>query len=245
MSYSQFQEEEPPIPPQRLSAEEARAVIGLWQQRRDAEGGQVDLPSIPDVAEGLDISVEDAARLLGEVRARQAQKQQQRQADDQQTLLLEKIQRAEERRQRAELRRERAEWQRQQAEEQRLLAGEQRHWHRPAVRLPHPEQLTDDSTIPAKELRWLQDPKTWKIGEQGGGSLTEAQVAENERRVAAIERTVENEVYPAEQKWEHPRRRLMETPPEVYSEKNRRIFWFLVFLFAVGTLLTIALSHRL
>ncbi len=186
MSFSQFQPEETPLPPQRLSAEEARAVIGLWQQRRDAEGGQVDLPSIPDVAEGLDISVEDAERLLGEVRARQAQKQQQ-QADDQQTLLLEKIQQAEERRQLAELRRERAEWQRQQAEEQRLLAGEQRHWRRPAVRLPHPEQLTDGGAIPAKELRWLQDPETWKIGEQRGGSLTDDQELENLRRVAAIE----------------------------------------------------------
>jgi len=64
MSSEHLQHEEKP--PERMSRDEARAVIDLWQQGRL---GLNDLPSVPDVAEGLDISVEEVQQLLAEVRA--------------------------------------------------------------------------------------------------------------------------------------------------------------------------------
>jgi len=184
MSDLQFQSEES-APAPRLSSDEARAVIALWQERRYAQDGMVDLPAVADVAEGLDISLPEAERLVGEVRSRQAQSE--RQQDQYRQSLLESIQRAEERRQRAELRRERAEWQRQQAEEERQFAQEPRHWHRPGPHLRHPAQMTDESEIPPAELRWLRDPETWESGGEDTKHLSDAQELENLRRVAAIE----------------------------------------------------------
>lgn len=68
MSSEHFQTEEP-IRSGRMTPEEARAVIGLWQQGQSERLGMIDLPSVPDVAEGLDITVEEVHRLLEEVRA--------------------------------------------------------------------------------------------------------------------------------------------------------------------------------
>jgi hypothetical protein len=55
---------------QRMTADESRAVIDLWQQERVEQTGLTDKPALPDVAEGLDITVEDVQRLLAKVRAR-------------------------------------------------------------------------------------------------------------------------------------------------------------------------------
>ena len=55
---------------QRMTADESRAVIDLWQQERVEQTGLTDKPAVPDVAEGLDITVEDVQRLLNEVRVR-------------------------------------------------------------------------------------------------------------------------------------------------------------------------------
>ncbi len=55
---------------QRMTAEESRAVIDLWQSERVEQTGLSDRPAVPDVAEALDITVEDVQRLLSEVRTR-------------------------------------------------------------------------------------------------------------------------------------------------------------------------------
>ena len=47
-----------------MTADESRAVIDLWQQERVEQTGLTDKPAVPDVAEGLDITVEDVQRLL-------------------------------------------------------------------------------------------------------------------------------------------------------------------------------------
>ena len=54
---------------QRMTADESRAVIARWQQERVEQTGLTDHPAVPDVAEGLDIPIEEVQRLLGEVRA--------------------------------------------------------------------------------------------------------------------------------------------------------------------------------
>ena len=54
---------------QRLTADESRAVIARWQRERVEQTGLTDRPAVPDVAEGLDIPIEEVQRLLGEVRA--------------------------------------------------------------------------------------------------------------------------------------------------------------------------------
>ena len=59
-----------PLRTQRMTADEAASVIALWQQERVEQTGLTDRPAVPDVAEGLDIPVEEVQRLLGEVRAR-------------------------------------------------------------------------------------------------------------------------------------------------------------------------------
>ena len=54
---------------QRMTADESRAVIARWQQERVEQTGLTDHPAVPDIAEGLDIPIEEVQRLLGEVRA--------------------------------------------------------------------------------------------------------------------------------------------------------------------------------
>jgi len=100
---------------QRLSPDEARAVIDLWQAEQVEQTGLTDRPAVPDVAEGLDLSVEDVQRLLAEVRTRR---------DAESRLLaheqeLAEIRLAEEQRKLAEIRRQRAELERAAAQRQR------------------------------------------------------------------------------------------------------------------------------
>ena len=64
-----------PLRSQRMTADEAKAVIALWQQERFEETGLADRPAVPDVAEGLDVSPEEVHRLLAEVRARRAEQE--------------------------------------------------------------------------------------------------------------------------------------------------------------------------
>ena len=109
---------------ERLSADEARAVIDLWQAEQVEQTGLTDRPAVPDVAEGLDLSVEDVQRLLAEVRTRR---------DSESRLLaqeqeLAEIRLAEEQRKLAEIQRQRAELERMAAEEQRQ---ETDRWRRP------------------------------------------------------------------------------------------------------------------
>ena len=58
-----------PLRAQRMTADEARSVIDQWQKERVEQTGLTDRPAVPDVAEGLDIPVEEVQRLLVEVRA--------------------------------------------------------------------------------------------------------------------------------------------------------------------------------
>ena len=60
---------------QRLTADESRAVIARWQQERVEQTGLTDRPALPDVAEGLDIPVEEVQRLLAEVRAQRMEEE--------------------------------------------------------------------------------------------------------------------------------------------------------------------------
>ena len=95
---------------QRMTAAESRAVIALWQQERTEQTGLTDRPAVPDVAEGLDITVEDVQRLLSEVRARRQQEERALAAERE----LSEVRMAEEERKLAEVRRQRVEVQRQQ-----------------------------------------------------------------------------------------------------------------------------------
>ena len=64
-----------PLRTQRMTADEAKSVIALWQQERVEQTGLTDRPAVPDVAEGLDVPVEEVQHLLAEVRARRAEKE--------------------------------------------------------------------------------------------------------------------------------------------------------------------------
>ena len=74
-SQSQLESDDP-LRTQRMTADEVRAVIALWQQERVEQTGLTDQPAVPDVAEGLDIPVEEVQRLLAEVRARRLKEEQ-------------------------------------------------------------------------------------------------------------------------------------------------------------------------
>ncbi len=111
---------------QRLSPDEARAVIDLWQAELVEQTGLTDRPAVPDVAEGLDLSVEDVQRLLAEVRTR-------REAESRllaQEQELAEIRLAEEQRKLAEIQRQRAELGRVVAEAERQ---ETDRWRRPVT----------------------------------------------------------------------------------------------------------------
>ncbi len=100
---------------QRMTADESRAVIALWQQERVEQTGLTDKPAVPDVAEGLDITVEDVQRLPQDVRAKRLEEERALTTEQE----LSKIRLAEEERQLAEVRRQRAELRREQAEADR------------------------------------------------------------------------------------------------------------------------------
>ena len=110
-----------PLRAQRMTADETRAVIALWQQERVEQTGLTDKPAVPDVAEGLDISAEDVQRLLGEVRGRREEEARML-AQEQ---VLSEIRLAEGQRQLAEIQRQRAELRREQAEAERQVAKRQ------------------------------------------------------------------------------------------------------------------------
>ena len=109
--YEQPVDSSPPSRTQRMTADESRAVIALWQQERVEQTGLTDKPALPDVAEGLDVSVEDVQRLLMEVRARRLEEEralaaEQELAQAERRLAEEQEGLAATRRQRAELRRQ-------------------------------------------------------------------------------------------------------------------------------------------
>ncbi len=116
----------------RMTTAESRAVIDLWQQERVEQTGLTDRPAVPDVAEGLDITVEDVQRLLSEVRARRLEEERAFTAEQ----VLSEIRLAEGNRQLAEIERKRAELQRQQAEAERQQLLEQWAALSQAVRQP-------------------------------------------------------------------------------------------------------------
>ena len=95
----------PPSRTQRMTADESRAVIELWQREQGEQIGLTDKPAVPDVAEGLDITVEDVQRLLMEVQARRLEEECALARDKTGRRLAEEERRlAEVQRQRAELR---------------------------------------------------------------------------------------------------------------------------------------------
>jgi len=102
---------------QRMTADESRAVIALWQQERVEQTGLTDKPAVPDVAEGLDITVEDVQCLLQEVRAKRLEEERALATEQE----LSQIRLAEEERKLAEIRRQRAELRREQAEAERRM----------------------------------------------------------------------------------------------------------------------------
>ena len=109
----EFQQPDPgTLRAQRMTADESRAVIDLWQQERVEQTGLTDRPAVPDVAEGLDITVEDVQRLLQDVRARRVEEEHALAVEQE----LSEIRLAEEERKLAEVRRQRAELRREQAE---------------------------------------------------------------------------------------------------------------------------------
>jgi len=93
---------------QCLTADESRAVIARWQQERVEQTGLTDRPALPDVAEGLDIPVEEVQRLLAEVRAQRL--------EEERALVQEqaRMRLADEERGLAEIRRQRAQLQQRQ-----------------------------------------------------------------------------------------------------------------------------------
>lgn len=60
---------------QRMTEDEAKAVIELWQEEQKERERLKQLPSVPDIAEGLNIPVAEASALLQEVRARRSTSQ--------------------------------------------------------------------------------------------------------------------------------------------------------------------------
>jgi hypothetical protein len=74
MSLQQFPSDDS-LRTQRMTADEAKSVIDLWQQECVEHTGLTDRPTVPDVAEGLDIGVEDVHRLLAEVRTQRLEEE--------------------------------------------------------------------------------------------------------------------------------------------------------------------------
>ena len=120
----QFDNQEPapgltPLQSQRMTADEAKSIIALWQQERTEQTGLTDRPAVPDVAEGLGIGIEDVQRLLEEVREQRAEEERALAYEQE----LAEIRLAEEERKLAEVRRQRAELRRESAEESRGLGA--------------------------------------------------------------------------------------------------------------------------
>ncbi len=102
-----------PLRTQRMTADEAKSVTALWQQERVVQTGLTDQPAVPDVAEGLDVPVEEVQRLLAEVRARRVEEElrlarEQKLAQAEARLAEEEARLADVQQQRAEVRRAKA-----------------------------------------------------------------------------------------------------------------------------------------
>ena len=130
-----LQHDNPNVPPQfplrtqRMTADEARSVIDQWQKERVEQTGLTDRPAVPDVAEGLDIPVEEVQRLLGEVQARRLEEERLL-AQEQE---LSEVRLAEEERRLAEIRRQRAELHREQMAIERQQGQQEAYSKRPSL----------------------------------------------------------------------------------------------------------------
>jgi DNA-binding transcriptional MerR regulator len=105
-----------------MTADEAQAVIALWQRERVERTGLTDRPAVPDVAEGLDVPVAEVRRLLAAVRARRLEEE--RALAQEQELAEQEEKLAEVRRRRAELRSERAQRQNRTASRPQWIGAE-------------------------------------------------------------------------------------------------------------------------
>ncbi len=74
MQRMRFEEEEP-REPQYLSEEEADAVIELWAERHKEGERLRSMPTVQQLADSMDISLEEAQALLNEVRSRKRSSQ--------------------------------------------------------------------------------------------------------------------------------------------------------------------------
>lgn len=173
MPLQQFQQDDSPRA-QRMTADEAKFVIDLWQQEQAEQTGLTDKPAVPDVAEGLDISITDVQHLLADVRARREAEEAQL-AQEQE---LSEIRLAEEERKLAEVRRQRAELRREQAEVER---GRERTQGQKYAR-PRPQESEPATTfwsvesdaIPWEEAKRLMDEEMEPLP----GSLDTNQIRE-------------------------------------------------------------------
>jgi len=70
-------QEEEPLHSQRMTNDEAQALIQLWAERQRERDQQAALPSVQDIADVLQVPAQEAALLLQELRARRATMEQQ------------------------------------------------------------------------------------------------------------------------------------------------------------------------
>ena len=149
MNQQQFGQEESPRS-QRMTEDEAKAIIDLWQREQTESGGLTTSPTVQDVAEGLDISEDDVRRLLQKVRARWAEAQpsreQQRLELAQQRLADEERRLAAQRREWEQTRRRQAQWENEMRE---YPVYQPPSYSRPTRSLPLAHGI---SPVPAEEL---------------------------------------------------------------------------------------------
>ncbi len=72
MLQQRFEDEEA-LRREHMTDEEARAVVELWAETEKERERRKSMPSVADLAEGLQVPVEEAHALLAQVRERQAQ----------------------------------------------------------------------------------------------------------------------------------------------------------------------------
>lgn len=61
---------------EHMTDDEARAVVELWAEKERDRERLASMPSVADMAEGLQVPVEEASALLAQVRQRRAQQEQ-------------------------------------------------------------------------------------------------------------------------------------------------------------------------